>query len=88
MDEYSEDLQLDYLTPSDWQELMLTYESLQPFWRVTKETEGDRATLDQTLYTMDFLVSHFEASEVRLILDPPEFRLIMNRPSIRITLSL
>jgi hypothetical protein len=88
MDEYSEDLQLDYLTPADWKELKLTYEFLQPFWHVTKETEDDRATLDQTLYTMDFLVSHFKASEVRLTLVPTGFLLIMYRPSIRITLSL
>jgi hypothetical protein len=73
MDEYLEDLQLDYLTPANWKELMLTYKFLQPFWRVTKETEGDCATLDQTLYTMDFLVSHFKALEVRLSLNPPGF---------------
>ena len=28
IDEYSDDLQLDYLTPADWKELKLTHESL------------------------------------------------------------
>ncbi|TKA38491.1 hypothetical protein B0A49_13668, partial [Cryomyces minteri] len=36
---------------------------LQPFWRVTLETEGDKATLDLTLKSMDFLIKHYERSK-------------------------
>ena len=61
------EIKLDFLTPEDWKTLNDTYEFLQPFYRVTMETQGDRATLDRTLSTMDFLINHFKKSEVRLI---------------------
>jgi hypothetical protein len=61
------EIKLDFLTPEDWKTLNDTYEFLQPLYRVTMETQGDRATLDRTLSTMDFLINHFKKSEVRLI---------------------
>ncbi|ODQ72369.1 hypothetical protein LIPSTDRAFT_71900 [Lipomyces starkeyi NRRL Y-11557] len=55
----------DYLSPDDWQTLEETATFLQPFYRATLETEGDKATLDRTLYTMDILVRHFRRSKVK-----------------------
>jgi hypothetical protein len=67
IEKHYESCRLNFLSPDDWKALEQTYEFLQPFFRVTKETEGDRATLDRTLYTMDFLISHFRKSKVRSI---------------------
>ena len=58
----------DYLSPAEWQTLEETAVFLQPFYRVTLETEGDLSTLDKTLHTMDILIKHFEKSQVRPIL--------------------
>lgn len=65
LEKYYNEIKLDFLTPEDWKILQDTYDFLQPFYRVTKETQYDFSTLDQTLYTMDFLISHFKASEGR-----------------------
>jgi hypothetical protein len=54
----------DFITPGDWESLRHTADFLQPFERVTKQLEGDNATLDYVLYTMDFLVKHYESSSV------------------------
>lgn len=59
-----EELQEDFLNPNDWKVLQDIRDFLQPFYRVTLETQGDLATLDRTLYTMDFLVNHYRKSEV------------------------
>ncbi|TKA66030.1 hypothetical protein B0A49_08118 [Cryomyces minteri] len=37
-------------------------ECAQPFFDITKATEGDNVTLDKVLYTMDFLRSHYKAA--------------------------
>lgn len=66
-DFYSEFDHEDLLNPADWKALADARDFLQPFDRVTKETEGDNSTLDQVLYTMDFLVHHFKASEVYIV---------------------
>jgi hypothetical protein len=58
----------DYLSPADWEVLEETAAFLQPFYRVTLETEGDFAMLDHTLFTMNILVKHFEKAQVRFIL--------------------
>lgn len=55
----------DIILPLDWASLQHILDFLQPFERVTKEVEGDTATLDMVLYTMDFLVKHYEKMEVR-----------------------
>jgi len=54
----------DILNLTDWKALESIRDFLQPFQRVTKETEGDKGTLDQVLYTMDFMVEHFKVSKV------------------------
>jgi hypothetical protein len=58
-DKYYDSLKDDYLTPEDWQTLRETHNFLQPFWKVTQLTEGYRATLDRTLFTMDVLHKHY-----------------------------
>ena len=58
-DKYYDSLKESYLTPQDWQTLRETRNFLQPFWKITQLTEGYRATLDKTLFTMDVLHKHF-----------------------------
>lgn len=52
----------DILNAADWKALENIRDFLQPFERVIKETEGDKATLDKVLFTMDFMVQHFKRS--------------------------
>ena len=52
----------DILNATDWKALKDIRDFLQPFERVTKETEGDKATLDKVLFTMDFMVEHFKSA--------------------------
>ncbi len=58
-DKYYDSLKDDYLTPDDWLTLRETRNFLQPFWKITQLTEGYRATLDYSLFTMDVLHKHF-----------------------------
>ncbi|KAK4998340.1 hypothetical protein LTR66_002406 [Elasticomyces elasticus] len=73
---YSE-LAADVLSHEDWKTIAATRLFLQPFWRVTLETEGkvsillmaailtatgDKAKLDLISKSMDFLVKHYERS--------------------------
>ena len=67
-EKYYIEMEEDYLSPAEWQTLEETAVFLQPFYRVTLETEGDLSTLDKTLHTMDILIKHFEKSQVRPIL--------------------
>jgi hypothetical protein len=57
-------LEADYLTPNDWKRLRTIKDFLQPFHQATLETQGDNATLDKVLFTMDVLIQWFEASLV------------------------
>lgn len=57
-----ESLQKDYLSPDDWEYLRLISAFLHPFFRATKATEGDHATIDRVLFTMDILIQHFKKS--------------------------
>ena len=59
-DKHWEGLGDDYLTPEDWQILHDTRDFLQPFWKITRLTEGHKATLDSTLFTMDVLHKHYQ----------------------------
>ena len=52
----------DILNATNWRALENIKDFLQPFQRVTKEIEGDKATLDKVLYTIDFIVEHFKLS--------------------------
>lgn len=60
------ELEKDFLSPEHWKILDDTHLFLQPFWKVMMETQGDAATLDQTLFTDDILIRHFEKSKVRI----------------------
>ncbi len=63
-------LQVDYLSPEDWKRLRTIKEFLQPFHRATLETQGDHATIDSVLFTMDIIVQYFEAALVSRL--PPK----------------
>jgi hypothetical protein len=64
-EKYYSELGEDYLSPAEWRVLEDTAAFLQPFYRATLETEGDLATLDRSLYTMDILIKHFEKAQVK-----------------------
>ncbi|KAM3538106.1 hypothetical protein ARSEF1564_008977 [Beauveria bassiana] len=71
MDQYTktfqDDLRDGFLTLDDWQQLKDISHFLHPFYRATLSTEGDNATLDRTLKTMDVLIKHFEKSKDKFI---------------------
>lgn len=58
-------LEKDHLSPQDWNALRTISSFLQPFSRATLETQGDRVTLDQLLFTMDVLGKHMERSLIQ-----------------------
>jgi hypothetical protein len=57
-------LEADYLTLNDWKRLRTIKDFLQPFHQATLKTQGDNATLNKVLFTMDVLIQWFEASLV------------------------
>jgi hypothetical protein len=57
---YLGDLEKDYLKPRDWQKLRTIYDFLRPFYRATLDTQGDTATIDRVLFTMDILIEVFK----------------------------
>jgi len=60
-------LQSDYLSPKEWEKLRTICKFLQPFYRATLVTQGDQATIDHVLFTMDILIKHFEKALVSLL---------------------
>jgi hypothetical protein len=58
----------DSLTPQDWQLLRTISDFLAPFEKATRKLQGDDATLDQVLPTMDILIEHMDRALVRLSL--------------------
>ncbi|KAJ8097167.1 hypothetical protein POJ06DRAFT_40604 [Lipomyces tetrasporus] len=54
-------------TGEPWRRLQIF---LRPFYRATLETEGDIATLDRTVYTMDILVRQFRRSKEKGLSHP------------------
>ena len=50
----------DILNITDWKALKDIRDFLQPFKRVIKEIEGDKATLNKVLFIMDFMVEYFK----------------------------
>ncbi|EED18012.1 hypothetical protein TSTA_117840 [Talaromyces stipitatus ATCC 10500] len=62
-------LQADYLSPKDWKQLHIIKSFLQPFYRATLETQGNRATIDCVLFTMDILIQYFENYLLNFIAD-------------------
>jgi hypothetical protein len=59
-DKYWDSLKDDFLIPENWQILHDTRDFLQPFWKITRLTEGHRTILDSTLFTMDVLHKHYQ----------------------------
>jgi hypothetical protein len=57
-----EDLREDYLSLEDWETLQQYISFLKPFYRATLEAEGDNATIDQVLRSIDILVKHYKKS--------------------------
>jgi hypothetical protein len=53
-------LQSEFLEPEDWERLRKIYAFLQPFHESTMKTQGDQATIDRVLFTMDILIEHFQ----------------------------
>lgn len=54
------DLANDFLSAEEWRLLTHVNSFLRNFHDATKATEGRRATIDQVLPTMDFLIECFE----------------------------
>ena len=52
----------DILNATDWKALEDIRDFLQPFKRVIKEIEGDKATLNKVLFTIDFIIKHFKSA--------------------------
>ncbi|OAQ58218.1 ribonuclease H-like protein [Pochonia chlamydosporia 170] len=55
-----DDLSADFLLPEEWVRLRTIKDILQPFSRATLATQGDHATLDKVLFTMDVLIRCFD----------------------------
>jgi hypothetical protein len=67
IDSYVEDhpdLEVDGLSRQDWTRLRTIKDFLAPFYRATLETQGDNASIDKVLFTMDVLILWFEKSLV------------------------
>ena len=56
----------DSLTPQDWQLLRMISEFLAPFEKATQKLQGNDATLNQVLPTMDILIEHMDRALVCL----------------------
>ena len=58
-------LETNALTPREWQDLRTISYILEPFYQATMDTQGDKATLDQTLISMDILNEHLKRCAVK-----------------------
>ena len=61
-------LQVEYLSPTDWEKLRTMSKFLNLFHRATLESQGDQATIDAVLFVMDIIIRHFDQALVRLFL--------------------
>ena len=59
-------LEVDYLSPIDWERLRTISEFLQIFDQATLKTQGDQATIDNVLFVMDVIIKNFEQALVSL----------------------
>ena len=66
----------DILNATNQRALENIRDFLQPFQKVTKETEGNKATLDKVLYTIDFMVEHFKLSLYKHATNPKLYNCI------------
>ena len=70
--DYKEELEEDILNHPDWKKLRTIKEFLGPFTRATLATEGDSASIDSTLFTIDVLIKHLQNQ----IVSNPSFLLL------------
>jgi hypothetical protein len=61
---HESDLEDDELSNADWRRLCTIIEFLEPFSQATLYTEGDIAAIDQVLFSIDVLITHFQHSLV------------------------
>lgn len=61
---YSQDLQNDTLDSDDWQVINDTYNFLSTFNRATLLTQGDSATIDKVIHTMDIITKVYKNETV------------------------
>jgi hypothetical protein len=64
MHEHEQILGDNRLTAADWDLLQKAYLFLQPFDGATLCAEGNKASLSQSLFLMDCLLSHYENEKV------------------------
>ncbi|EED11633.1 hypothetical protein TSTA_108210 [Talaromyces stipitatus ATCC 10500] len=53
-------LEIEYLSPLDWERLHRTSKFLSLFNHATLKTQEDQATIDNVLFVMDIIIKHFE----------------------------
>ena len=63
-EDFERELQKDLLDLADWKKLHIINDFLQPFSRATLFTEGDKVSINRTLFTMDILIKHLQISIV------------------------
>ena len=68
-------LEKDFLSLDHQKVLDDTHLFLQPFYKVTLASQGDVATLDQTLFTDDILIRHFQKSQAKHANNPSQSQL-------------
>jgi CMP-N-acetylneuraminic acid synthetase len=61
---YSQDLQNDTLDSDDWQVINDTHNFLSTFNRATLLTQGDSATIDKVVHTMDIVTKVYKNETV------------------------
>jgi hAT family C-terminal dimerisation region len=54
------ELKKDVLAPQDWRHLQAVCNILEPFYQATMDTQGDKATIEQTLFSLDTLNEHLK----------------------------
>ena len=57
---YFSTLEIEYLSPIDWERLRTISVFLKLFNRATLETQGDESTIDNVLFNMDIIIKHLD----------------------------
>ena len=68
--DHKDELEDDILSFQDWKKLCTIKDFLAPFLRATLFTEEDSTSIDQTLFTMDILIKHFQTEIISLLFSP------------------
>jgi hypothetical protein len=59
---HESDLEDNKLSHVDWRRLRTIKEFLEPFSQATLYTKGDSTAIDQVLFSIDVLITHFQRS--------------------------